>query len=220
MYNKNRLKSVSLILILLSISSLIFVTTNVSADYNVKVGDSFKFTVKKFRNIADEPLTYAINDIILKENAILTINVSTVNPPFEIEYLITSENDGVISDVNEYSLFWQTIFLNRTWDKLTEYYELLSYEVQQNNRIWSARITEGDGEVEAEFLKEDGVLRRIFITNYPPLRSATGIKTVEIERTWSGQNASIPMYIFLPIFILSLIFLAKTKKHKINKVKK
>ncbi|HUU77990.1 MAG TPA: hypothetical protein VMX55_06555 [candidate division Zixibacteria bacterium] len=220
MYYKNRLKLIGLISILLSISSLIFTTTNVSADYNISVGDSFKFTVKKFRNIADEPLSYAINDIILKENAILTINVSTVNPPYEIEYFITSENDGVISETNEYSLFWQTIFLNRTWDKLTDYYELLSYEVQQNSRIWSARLVEGDGEIEAEFLKEDGVLKRIFISNYPPLRSVTGIKTVEIERTWSGQNASIPIQIFLPIFILSLIFLVKTKKHKINKVKK
>ena len=210
------MRSSLLIIILFSLICTLVFTIEVKADYSVKVGDSFKFKVEKIRNISNEPMSYSINDITIAENAILTLNVTTVNLPFEIEYAITSEIDGVVSAVNEYSLFWQTIFQNRTWDKLTDYYELLNYEVTQNNRVWSAKLEEGGGVIEAEFLKEDGVLNKIYISDYPLLRAETGIKTLDIQRTWTGQNASVPFLITIPIFTISLIFLS-TFKRKINK---
>ncbi|NHJ84529.1 MAG: hypothetical protein FK734_03655 [Asgard group archaeon] len=199
------------ILSLLTISNC-FQITNISADFNIKEGDTFSFEILKIRTMWDYPLTFLLSNLELTEGAIVKLTFTDVDPPI-IQYEL-----AVGTEKEEYGIFTDIFVQNRNWDELTALYESQGYEIEETSTIWSLRLN-SSMVIKADYYKKDGVLNYFYLFNYTLLVDVFRVATIEFERV-GGLKANQWIYSFFVLvplpFIVWLSFYIR-KRYKLKK---
>jgi len=203
-----RFKFLAILIILFVISSNF--TSNLNAEYNIKVGDAFRFELRTLRT--PWGFTYSLHDpnsnLVFVEGKKMLIKFTDVDP-LDIDFTFTI--DGITAKGNP--LFENILVQNREWDELTEKYENQGYNITETSDLWMLRQNNSTV-IQADYSKKNGVVKRFYAFNESQLVSILNAGEIEIVRLTEDSisyNWAYSFLVLLPIIVL-VIFLIKSKK--------
>jgi len=179
-----RSKRVFLVFLLPLLLSFSF--SSVAANYNIKVGDAFKFKI----TLLDAPYQYLqVGPLIFSEGTVMKVVITSVDMPY-IEYSIT-----INGAIKEFSILSNILVQNRSWDKLSAEYRALGYNIYEDKDLWGVRLN-GSTFLHVDYLKQDGVLYYFHARNESSLKDVLKIDEIVLVRTWDNHHLYWPYAFF------------------------
>lgn len=202
---QKKLNPYTFLIIIFVVNSMFILS--VSADYNIKEGDAYRFDISILRTPWDYPYNLHIGDIIITEGEKMVVKFTLVDPPY-IKFSIT-----INGKTETTSVFSNILVQDRNWDDLTAEYEGLGYNITETNDIWGVRQY-NTTIIEADYSKKNGILKRFYAFNESQLISVLNAGEIELIRITEDSISHNWAYSFLaviPITIL-VVFFVKSKK--------
>jgi hypothetical protein len=202
---QKRLNPFTFLIIIFVINSLFILSVN--ADYNIKEGDAYRFDISILRTPWDFPYNLHIGDIVITEGEKMVVKFTLVDPPY-IKFSIT-----INGKTESTTVFSNILVQDRNWADLTEEYEALGYNITETSDVWS--LSQNNSTiVEADYSKQNGILKRFYAFNESQLISVLNAGEIELIRITEDSISHNWAYSFLAILPLTVlvVFLIKSKK--------
>ena len=166
---------------------------SIEGKFNVKVGDSFDFSIDRFRSLNLSTTTASLGSITFREGGTLNLEFTIVDPPLLKTRLIIDGNSY------ETIFFISIVVKNRTWDKLTIEQQKLGYNVFEDEDFWGFQVFNSSFIINAKYWKHDGVLVYFYAYKHPALLSLMDIGELKFTRiSEMSKNIKWP-YAFLAV---------------------
>ena len=182
----------------------------VSAEYNIKVGDAFKFEIE----LMDAPYIYLqVGSLVFSEGTVMKVRITYVNIPY-IKYSIT-----INSQTEEFTILSNILVQDRNWANLTAKYQAEGYEIYEDSKIWGVRLN-GSTYLKVDYLKRDGVLNYFHARNESTLKSALKIDEIVLNRIWDNYKIIWPYAFFALLPLGGLVYGLVRYSQKINSLER